>query len=125
MPFLFYTTTFYPGDSISRSGDTLSTIYWQGHTFHNVGTRDTIRHQVDKLGYRECTTYLKVVIHFKSRMFSQLWADRKYYSGDSTTLGMISGRSYISDTTTINSAADRIMTFNWPSDTLNYKEIIW
>jgi hypothetical protein len=121
---VFYTTTFYPGDSISRSGDTTSTIYWYNRAFHDVGTNDTIRHQMDKPGYKECTTYLKVLVHFKSRMFSQIWANRNYYSGDSTTLGMIISRMYSSDTAIINSTSDRIVTFHWPSDTLKYTEVI-
>ena len=122
---VFYTITFYPADSISNTGDTLSTINWLNHAFHDVGSNDTVRHQMGKPGYKECTAYLKVLVHFKSRMFSQIWADRKYYSGDSTTLGMIISRMYKGDTTTINSTADRIVTFKWPSDTLKYKEVIY
>jgi hypothetical protein len=122
---VFYTTTFYPGDSISRNGDTTSTIYWYNRAFHDVGTNDTIRHQMYKPGYKGCTTYLKVLVHFKSRMFSLIWANRNYYSGDSTTLGMIIGRMYVGDTAIINFASDRIVTFHWPSDTLKYKEVIW
>jgi hypothetical protein len=122
---VFYTTTFYPDDSIARNGDTLSVIHWNGNTFQNVGSYDTLRFTRERLGYKKCSTYLRVLIHFKQRMFSKLFADRGYYSGDSTTLGMIIGRTYISDTSVINTTSERIVSFKWPLDTLKYKEIIW
>ena len=122
---VFYTTTFYPNDPISRNGDTSSIIHWNGNTFQNVGSHDTLRFTMERPGYKDCTTYLKVLVHFKQHMFSKLFADRGYYSGDYSTLGMIIGRTYTTDTSVVETASDRIVSFKWPSDTLKYKEAIW
>lgn len=122
----FSSTTFYPNDTVDRTGDSISVVYWTDQVFDNVGQYGVIMAPMVKKGYIGCTAGLKLTVRLKEPMFSQVYADKGYggYNGV-YPVGMTAARAYIGITKTIASPEDSIITFRWPSDTLKCQEVLF
>jgi hypothetical protein len=93
--------------------------------FNEIKKFDTVRFSVTKTKCGECIDYLKVFVRFKEMQYSTLAAAKGYNNGGTSALGMVRGRTYLGDTISIASGLNQTLVFKWPSDTLNYKEVIY
>ena len=123
---IFYTTTLYINDTVDVRGDSVTIVNWRDQAFNGVGASDIITMPLDKKGYVGCTGRLNFVIWFKKPVFSPvLFA--KGYGGQNGVhpVGMTEGRCYEGPVQSINAAAEGAIKFRWPSDTANYKEVLY
>jgi hypothetical protein len=114
---VFYTTTFYPNDTIDASGDSTSLINWYDHAFNDLNPGDLVRLPLNKKGYVGCVTQLKIRVVFKKPMFSPVLFDAGWDQF------MTYSRNYVGPVDTIRSPSQNIIKFNWPQDTLRYTEV--
>jgi hypothetical protein len=117
-------TTFYPYDSVSASGDSLSFLEYTSTAINNDPVTGAIR-RPDRSGYAGCTARLRLSIRFKDAVYSPVYAARGAAGGGDLAPGWTRGRSFVGQEITIQSASDGIIVFKWPSDTSKFKEVYY
>lgn len=123
---IFYTTTFFPNDTVDATGDSISIINWRDEAFNGVGSNSIINMPLEKKGYAGCTGQLKFVVWFRNTVFSPVLFDKGWGGQNGVhPVGMTEARVYVGPVDTIDSPGDNIIKFKWPSDTARFQEVIY
>lgn len=115
---VIYTTTFFPNDTISTSGDSIDRVTWHDQAFRNLHPADQVQVHIPEKGYVACITQFKIRLVFEKPMFSPILFNAGWGEQSITN-----SRNYVGTIDTIRSPTQNIIRFIWPDDTLKFTEV--
>ena len=113
------TRTYYPDKNAAGN----HRLQFYDNTYPNITPFQQIAHvftspHMDKKLYPGCVTYMKVIIYFRKGVYTP-------FPATTTTVDQHRFRVFELPAKTVTPKANCTRSFNWPSDTLNYREVRW